>query len=136
MTSTPVYYQSSFPLSFTEKKKCITLRWVSSIYLYLSSKLIDFFFFFFAAVTNIISWSRSLQVEIRYVLDQKIDWYPANTLALARVLGMAFQCLDPHKGTRPSMKKAVRFCGKFIKIIESSSTEGFEILLYAFIQII
>ncbi|WZZ33540.1 hypothetical protein YC2023_016941 [Brassica napus] len=28
VTSTPVYYQSSFPLSFTEKKKCITLRWL------------------------------------------------------------------------------------------------------------
>ncbi|XP_010456297.1 PREDICTED: calmodulin-binding receptor-like cytoplasmic kinase 2 [Camelina sativa] len=39
------------------------------------------------------------------VLDPKLEQSPANNLALEKVLEMAFQCLAPHRGSRPSMKK-------------------------------
>lgn len=39
------------------------------------------------------------------VLDPKLERNPANNLALEKVLEMAFQCLAPHRGSRPSMKK-------------------------------
>ncbi|VVB06793.1 unnamed protein product [Arabis nemorensis] len=39
------------------------------------------------------------------VLDPKLERSPANNLALEKVLEMAFQCLAPHRGSRPSMKK-------------------------------
>ncbi|XP_013607011.1 PREDICTED: calmodulin-binding receptor-like cytoplasmic kinase 2 [Brassica oleracea var. oleracea] len=37
-------------------------------------------------------------------LDPKLERNPANNLALEKVLEMAFQCLAPHRGSRPSMK--------------------------------
>lgn len=39
------------------------------------------------------------------VLDPKLERNPSNNLALEKVLEMAFQCLAPHRGSRPSMKK-------------------------------
>ncbi|EOA20750.1 hypothetical protein CARUB_v10001078mg [Capsella rubella] len=39
------------------------------------------------------------------VLDPKLEQSPANNLALEKVLEMAFQCLAPHRRSRPSMKK-------------------------------
>ncbi|KAL1213596.1 Calmodulin-binding receptor-like cytoplasmic kinase 2 [Cardamine amara subsp. amara] len=39
------------------------------------------------------------------VLDPKLEQNPANNLALEKVLEMAFQCLAPHRGSRPTMKK-------------------------------
>ncbi|CAE6144291.1 unnamed protein product [Arabidopsis arenosa] len=39
------------------------------------------------------------------VLDPKLEQNPANSLALEKVLEMAFQCLAPHRRSRPSMKK-------------------------------
>ncbi|CAH2069120.1 unnamed protein product [Thlaspi arvense] len=39
------------------------------------------------------------------VLDPKLERNPANNLALEKVLEMAFQCLAPHRGSRPTMKK-------------------------------
>ncbi|KAL0712387.1 hypothetical protein Bca4012_019365 [Brassica carinata] len=39
------------------------------------------------------------------VLDPKLERNPPNNLALEKVLEMAFQCLAPHRGSRPSMKK-------------------------------
>uniref|UniRef100_A0A1J3D486 non-specific serine/threonine protein kinase n=1 Tax=Noccaea caerulescens TaxID=107243 RepID=A0A1J3D486_NOCCA len=39
------------------------------------------------------------------VLDPKLERSPANNLALEKVLEMAFQCLAPTRGSRPTMKK-------------------------------
>ncbi|CAN8308959.1 unnamed protein product [Cochlearia groenlandica] len=39
------------------------------------------------------------------VLDPKLERNGANSLAIEKVLEMAFQCLAPHRGSRPSMKK-------------------------------
>ncbi|KAL9285203.1 unnamed protein product [Arabidopsis thaliana] len=39
------------------------------------------------------------------VLDPKLEQNSANNLALEKVLEMAFQCLAPHRRSRPSMKK-------------------------------
>ncbi|CAL9232590.1 unnamed protein product [Arabidopsis halleri] len=39
------------------------------------------------------------------VLDPKLEQNPANSLALEKVLEMAFHCLAPHRRSRPSMKK-------------------------------
>ncbi|KFK30618.1 hypothetical protein AALP_AA6G004900 [Arabis alpina] len=39
------------------------------------------------------------------ILDPKLERSPANNLALEKVLEMAFQCLAPHRGSRPSMQK-------------------------------
>ncbi|KAG2331060.1 hypothetical protein Bca52824_002240 [Brassica carinata] len=39
------------------------------------------------------------------VLDPKLERNPPNNLALEKVLEMAFQCLAPHRGSRPTMKK-------------------------------
>ncbi|ESQ37686.1 hypothetical protein EUTSA_v10028705mg [Eutrema salsugineum] len=39
------------------------------------------------------------------ILDPKLERSPANNLALEKVLELALQCLAPHRGSRPSMKK-------------------------------
>ncbi|CAN8237652.1 unnamed protein product [Cochlearia groenlandica] len=39
------------------------------------------------------------------VLDPNLNRNPPNNLAIEKVLEMAFQCLAPHRGSRPTMKK-------------------------------
>ncbi|CAF1910564.1 unnamed protein product [Brassica napus] len=51
----------------------------------------------------------------------------ANTLALARVLGMAFQCLDPHKG--PSDDH--RYSSSPAAIAAESSQHHLNLLVFA-----
>ncbi|XP_010522970.1 PREDICTED: calmodulin-binding receptor-like cytoplasmic kinase 2 [Tarenaya hassleriana] len=39
------------------------------------------------------------------ILDPKLERNPANNLAVEKVLEMAFQCVAPHRRSRPSMKR-------------------------------